>query len=73
MYVPKRVSRFKISDSVYTIEIEVTHRERKFGWAGLGYFGKNTGTAVLHNRFSGSLLDLRYKNKNKFKPSCKTA
>ena len=29
--------------------------------------------AVQHNRFSGSLLDLRYKNKNKFQPSSKTA
>ena len=42
-----------------------------FSWADLGSFWKNTGMALYHKRFSGSLLDLRYQNKNKFKPTWK--
>ena len=34
-------------------------------WAGLGHFWKNTGMAVYHNNFSGSLPDSRYKKKKK--------
>ena len=44
-----------------------------FFGAGLGRLWKNTGKAVYHNRFSGSLLDFRCQNKNKFKPYCKWA
>ena len=29
--------------------------------------------ALYQNTFGGSLLDLRYQNKNKFKPTCKTS